>query len=188
MRSKNGVKDTIRFMMHMSFEFCPIHTKATIDAVCKNPSNALFPMINYNDEKKNSVSKLINDLLTDMEEKWNNDRSIDKPLEYTTGLRTHSTRVTTIGILNDVHQMNERWSDNRAGLSKMRSDTTQTYFRGSTRSDTACALALSGWPNPTATNGTIIVNFCLILYKCLILYICLISYFLSHLGILSFTI
>ena len=64
----------------------------------------------------------------------------------------YTARVTTMGILNDIHGMNPRWSDNRAGLIKMKSDTTMTYFRSSYISDTACALALSSWPNPLDKN------------------------------------
>ena len=30
----------------------------------------------------------------------------------------YTARVTTMGILNDIHGMNPRWSDNRAGLIK----------------------------------------------------------------------
>jgi hypothetical protein len=110
-------------------------------------------MINYADKQGTSASKILNEVFMNIEKFWTKDISSDKPLEYTAELRTHSTRATTITLLSEIHAMDQRWVDNRAGLLKKKTDTAQTYFRGSCKSDTSCALALSGWSNPTAENG-----------------------------------
>jgi hypothetical protein len=145
-----------------SFEFCPLHAKATIDAVCGNPGNALFPFLNYGDNKGNSASKILNEEFAKVEKYWLNDTATDKPEQYTRNLRTHSTRATAITLLSDVHGIKSEWIDNRSGLSREKICTSQTYFHGSCRSDTSTALALSNWPNPTAENG---INLCM--YVCM---------------------
>ena len=118
-------------MHYDSFEFCPLHAKGTIDAVCKNTSDAVFPSLNNlaknpktnngksaDPKTKNgkSASKTINDDLKQMEEFWKQDRSIDRPLFYTPNLTSHSTRSLGIEVLSNVHNMNPSWIDNRAGL------------------------------------------------------------------------